>query len=623
MKLLFGFVITLACFSSNVLSQQLTLNSPTLLTLAEHPYWHQLLKYKANGKKVKSEVSSAAFFLAPDGDHNPLSELNANISALFNNETIDNTHPRCQFVERFNWLNSRLNLVPNEDALSQCTAFNQWARVELIESASLVYASGYLGNPASFFGHILLKLNYPQNISGSNQLLDISINFGAAIPPEDNTITYVFKGFFGGYFAAFKEDSFFRHHYNYAEQESRSLWEYKLALDKSQLHSLVRHLWELKNQKFDYYYLNDNCASRMAELVSMITEQNLSDERFPWAQPITAFNKLHELNNQGIRSIDAIEKHPSRFDLFFQQYQTLSDAEREVLVEIDKQKSFASAQYASLKEIEKIQIVNTLLEYYEYQLKLGVLTAKVDKKRVTKERFKLSPGHNRTYTVKEQPPHKGHLPVLGQMGVSINQQSVYSGILRFRPTYYDLLSIETGRLKNSSLAMGDVEFEISEAHGARLKYFDLANILTLSPKNTILESESSLAWKIRFGLESNNECYQCLNPNIELGLGKSSWFGDSLVYGFPELRFKTQSDQLNRISLASRIGLIHEFSDNWKSQLEWHQIIDGFNPRLDYGSKWQVSWNNRFGSSRHQDMRLNVLSNDVNTQLEIRYSMYW
>ncbi|MFL5311435.1 MAG: DUF4105 domain-containing protein, partial [Myxococcales bacterium] len=46
----------------------------------------------------------------------------------------------------------------------------------------------------------------------------------------------------------------------YADYESRDLWEYELSLDQRELAMLVGHLWELGQTWFDYYYVTENCS---------------------------------------------------------------------------------------------------------------------------------------------------------------------------------------------------------------------------------------------------------------------------------------------------------------------------------------------------------------------------
>lgn len=614
--MLYKTLIFFVGLSLSLCSKAITISEQQSNNLSSNPYWHKLLKYKPSGDGFYSEVTTDEFFLSRFGRENPKAELEANIALL----SIPDHPKKCKFVERYHWLRTQLNLPKEKYNLANCSEFQEWARLDKIQSASLVYASGYLGNPASFFGHILLKLNYPTNLVGANSLLDTSINFGAAIPAEDNAFVYVFKGFFGGYFAGFKEDSFFRHHHSYAEQESRALWDYQLDLTQEQLHSLVRHSWELKQQKFDYYYLNDNCASRMAELIDVVANVELTEPAFPWVQPITIFQKAKNPQNKLIKSIS---KFPSHHDQFLNSYQELTSKEKTVVLELDKILDFKTSTYEALSNREKVNVINVLMNYFEYRYKLGDESVKQLKNIALRERFKLPVGTTSTST-KEVAPHLGHFPVLTQISASSSKQFGSSLKFRLRPTYYDLLSIDTGRLANSSLAMGDTLLELTE-QGIRLKRFDFANILSLNPAQTDLESDSGLAWKIRFGLESGqSNCYNCLLGLAELGLGKSTLLNDILAYGMFEVRAQTRTTWINPISTYAKIGALFQPNNVWKSHIEVDHLLTGdANHSENYLSKWNISWNNRFGNSRDWDIRVNLKSNDVENTGEIGLSLYW
>ena len=68
-------------------------------------------------------------------------------------------HAKCRFPARLMWL--REQLADYRDALAdiKCPAFSAWAAIDDVASISLIFASGYLDNPASYYGHLFLKFN--------------------------------------------------------------------------------------------------------------------------------------------------------------------------------------------------------------------------------------------------------------------------------------------------------------------------------------------------------------------------------------------------------------------------------------------------------------------------------
>ena len=83
-----------------------------------------------------------------------------------------------------------------------------------------MYVTGYLQNPASFFGHTLLKFNRGNR---NQSLLDRSLNYGAETN-NDAALPYVIKGLIGKYKAALQEESFFRLSAEYQEFQMSSDW---------------------------------------------------------------------------------------------------------------------------------------------------------------------------------------------------------------------------------------------------------------------------------------------------------------------------------------------------------------------------------------------------------------
>ena len=163
--------------------------------LAYHPTWLRLLHFdldKKQGDTSESDVVSPSFFISPHGNFDPQAELDATLNSFFEARTDQNSdnHSQCHFIARFNWLKSQLDFTKTNLPGVVCNKLNQWLRVENIESLSLILATGYLENPASFYGHPLLKTNDNQYFKSAG-LLDISINYGAIVPENENGLVSI------------------------------------------------------------------------------------------------------------------------------------------------------------------------------------------------------------------------------------------------------------------------------------------------------------------------------------------------------------------------------------------------------------------------------------------------
>ena len=192
--------------------------------LHEHSTWQKLLAYEQqwSGKNVRSAIHSDSFFNAPTGYKDPEAELLATLKAIARlEESNPNLHAQCRFPARYLWLKDQLDFSEKDIPSVNCPEFNEWSMKGKVDSLSIVFATGFLGNPASYYGHTLLKLN--NKSSNNNRLLDVSVNYGAIVPDGEDPITYIVKGLLGGYDAGFSHTEYYFHNHSYGEIELRDL----------------------------------------------------------------------------------------------------------------------------------------------------------------------------------------------------------------------------------------------------------------------------------------------------------------------------------------------------------------------------------------------------------------
>jgi len=130
------------------------------LRLDADPEWLRLIHYKTGFFGTsRSEVTPGEFFLAPTGTMDPEAELVATLAAFLAPVVsgLEDEHALCRFPARRAWLESRLDLTRRGISI-RCPALDDaLGRVDAT-GVSLVYASTYLGNPASAFGHTFLHV---------------------------------------------------------------------------------------------------------------------------------------------------------------------------------------------------------------------------------------------------------------------------------------------------------------------------------------------------------------------------------------------------------------------------------------------------------------------------------
>jgi len=399
----------------------------------------------------KSAVHSKTFFFAERGSTNPVDELNATIRA-FSEPVGDNPdlHAQCLFKGRYTWLLSRLKSKVDAFPLVECALFKKWTKDVAVDSISLLYATGYLGNPASFYGHTLLKFNSAS--ASRSSLLDVSVNYGAIVPPNEGPITYILKGVFGGYDAGFSHIQYYFHTHNYGELELRDIWEYELSLTQPQVDLIMGHLWELLGKKYRYYFFRKNCAYRMAEILELIDGLEIIPRKHPYVYPQTIVTKLTQATLNGRSAVSAVKYYPSRQSRLYHKYEQLNNIEKKVMKDAALDIAvLADDRYQNMDVASKQATLETLGDYFQFSSDLDKASTEVrsNYRQVLSERFKLPAGNVFTSIKGTKPPHEGRRPSFVQLS-GVSNQALNEGLaVTIRPSYYDALDGGSGHVDNS------------------------------------------------------------------------------------------------------------------------------------------------------------------------------
>jgi len=193
-----------------------------------------------------SDADDPRFFLAPNGKTDPQAELAATLRAFFKPNRVggDPQPAQCAFVARYHWLKAELKFDDRRLPPQDCERFQQWFHELNAEAVTLVFASAYLNNPASLFGHTLLRLDR-RGQTDQTRLLAYAINY-AADDSDSNALMYAIDGIAGGFRGRFDIQPYYKLVRAYNDLESRDLWEYQLRLTEPQLRRLLEHIWELR-----------------------------------------------------------------------------------------------------------------------------------------------------------------------------------------------------------------------------------------------------------------------------------------------------------------------------------------------------------------------------------------
>ena len=493
------------------------------LDLHEARRWQRLLHYKGDRG---SEILPGPFFLDDEGHRGPWRELEATLrGALAPVGEDPDAHALCNFPARVAYLELALDWTA--PAL-HCPALDEWQSGGRIRSASLILASGDLSNPASFFGHILLKFNEGEGFDPlSEGLFDRSLNFGAVVPEDENMVL-------------FSHIDFIQHRQDYAENQLRDLWEYQLDLTPEQVRLLVDHAWELREAQTVYYFLTKNCAYEFAELLSLVLDTPLLPDSKIWSAPSDVFEELVNVRQpDGRAAVKDIRRIRSRQNRFRVRYDALTPGEREALdaaVEAGLADDVETAQrvLAALPDRALNRVTETGLYYAAFARRYEAADSPARARIVALNRaflalrLRLPTGQAfADIDTTGRPPHEGHRSALAQVR-GLYHSDLGAGVeLRLRPVHSDFLSLDPGALPFSELALADVAV-LARDDALTLRRADLIRITTLNVSRSRLPYDTAWAWRFRVGAEDRDlACDDCLVGFVEGGIGGSRMTPDA------------------------------------------------------------------------------------------------
>lgn len=480
-----------ADYVDDLISQAIELN------LADHPTWLKLLHF--NPKNGMSDVISSDFFIATDGNSNPQAELVATLESFFYHD--DNT--RCVFPARYYWLNQHLKFENMAEGLGSCSKLKNWSIKNKIKSLSLYFVSGYFGNPASTFGHALLKFN-SENQSSIFQMFDTAVSFGAIVPDHENPIVYIAKGIFGGYDAVFSDKYYFTQDLVYSKTEHRDVWDYELNLSDDQRNLIILHNWEILGKKFQYFFLNKNCAYRLAKLIELVIDEPLSNHARIWYAPIELFQNLESIDRtrrvQGKTPlIKKIVDIPSSRRKLYQEFKKLSPKEFDMTnAIINKGLTKHSEELNLHTQQEQQNILDASLNYLQYKIMSNkpkiVPKLEQSKKNILLARLKrpARPSNKEQLEAKTSPA-KGHKPISSSLGY---HRTKHRHRLQLSISPYDQSVIGLNGLDGGAITVAHTTFHLHHQERPVLYHFKLIDIKKNDTTHLKIGQESHWSWAL-------------------------------------------------------------------------------------------------------------------------------
>ncbi len=548
--------------------------------LAARREWRTLLHYRATGDgAVVSDANDPRFFLAPTGQTDPDAELAATLRAFFNAERVggDPQPAQCAFVARYRWLDSVLQFDDRRLPPQDCDRFEYWLRELNAESATLVFASAYLNNPASLFGHTLLRLDR-RDQTERTRLLAYALHYAA----DDSTsrgLKYVFDGVTGGFKGRFDIQPYHRLVRTYSDLESRDLWEYGLHLDDAQLQRLLEHVWELRGIEFDYYFFKENCAWQLLTLLEVADPSlRLSDEFTLWTLPA---DTIRLLDRQPGRIVDATAR-PALGTTIHRRYQALTAGERRLTRRLRDDPAVASTpEFLQLAPERRALLLDIALDERRYRrarqtgdgaewpadaIAHHLLTAR------NQLAVAATPVASEPFATR---PETGHAS--RRIGVGLGQRDGTAfGEFSARASYHDLLEPDAGYTPDAQIELLSVAVRAYSGERLALDRLTLLDITSLPPINALTPRP---AWRIHTGWEPypRADCRDCVAFNLGGGLGlaaETRWPWRTLWFGLAGVEFD-YGDVFTgdyRMGPAATVGTLLQPMPGWKVLASAHGL---------------------------------------------------
>ncbi|MFZ5906405.1 MAG: DUF4105 domain-containing protein [Nitrospirota bacterium] len=526
--------------------------------------WHILLHYRPTPHGVKSLIDDPKYFLSPEGKENPRAELEATLRAFFEHENTGDSHPKCRFIARYEWLKMKLNIDEAIFSDIMCKDFNEiMNNIVQPKSLVLVFPTFFLNNPASMFGHTLLRIDSTYQ----SKLLAHAANYGAYV--DDSGILYPFKGIFGLYKGFYKVTPYYNKVKEYNDIEQRDMWEYYLKFSEEEVKRVFTHLWELRDIYSYYYFFDENCSYNLLFLLEAARPSlKLTENAGLWVIPV---DTLRIVKESGI-----VEKILFRPALVTRIRYLASQLDREyqkkALKIVEGETVPAQIIYDdNISTIKKVSIFDLAIETIQY---------KFNKQNLTKDEYlkiflpvlmarSSLPALETDLEVPRPPaPEKGHFSSRFSAGLGMRGDRPFFE-LRYRPAYHSLIDPDSGYVEGSQIVFVDTVIRMYSQNNLKLFAVDLLDIISLSPRDTFFKPFS---WKFKTGL-TNKICRdknEHLIYYLDTGLGityKNESLG--LYYLLTEISLNLGRRLKDNYALGIGIGIgtIRTITNFWKINL--------------------------------------------------------
>lgn len=577
--------------------------------LAAERQWRLLLHVRAGWLSggQRSFISRGDFFISSAGWQAPDQELVATLRAFFEPAESGDEHALCRYPARASWLKNKLAGQQFQWPEPDCDSFKSWSGEIGAESATLIFPSTYLNNPASAFGHTLIRLDSPEHDERTRPLA-YAANFAAHTRGE-NAIVYALKGLFGGYSGYFSVTPYYKKIIQYGDIESRDIWEYQLNLTPAEVRLMVAHLWELRQAAFSYYYFDENCSYYLLKLLEVVRPELTFDGAFP----------LHVIPVDTIR---AAYKYPELFGAITFRPSTSSKLKARIAQSTPEEQELAAAVVsnrvldpdvlASLEPESQAAVLDLASDYLDY---IEARSTRAEKSidlqmALLRRRSTLTASSRIDVPVPGVRPDEGHASARFAVGGGSQYGRAFYE-LAVRPAYHDLIDPVAGFEPGAAIELFGVTTRQYRGDVFRLEGFDLLNIASQLPRSAFFRS---MSWGLHSGWyrKQFDDRQQRMVFGTDLALGYSvEPLPATTVYllGVVPAEVSTRLDKGYALGGGGRAGIYNHLIDGVSARIEGEsrrymlgKEHTSHRLRFDLGVALGDSYSVRFGVGRNWEL---------------------
>jgi Domain of unknown function (DUF4105) len=575
------------------------------LKLAERPEWLKLVHYVPTvaGRGVHSLVDSPQWFNAPDGKANPQAELEATLASFYSEaeETPRQQNPQCLFIARRQWLDGELHFDRSRMPQRDCPRYREWREALNAERLTLVFASAYLNNPSSMYGHTLLRVD-ARDQNERTRLLAYTINF-AADTNETNGLTFAVKGLLGGYAGTFSVLPYYLKVREYTDLENRDLWEYELALAPEEVDRVLSHAWELLSAYFQYFFFDENCSYHLLGLLQVARpELELTPPFRWWALPSDTVRVVTSTPGLVARSV----YRPANATIIAGRLKNLTPEERSIAKDLSTGKATSLASARALAPERDAAVLETAFDYAGYRRATGKRDV-ADPARLAREllvaRSEVPAPSQAPQLEPPTPPDQGHRTSRLALGAGRREGRAFQE-LQWRPVYHDIMDPEPGYVRGAQIEFFDTAIRHFEDGATRLERLTPVDIVSLAPRDEFFQPRS---WRIGGGWERMflRDGREPLVGHVDGGAG-ATWGNDrALLYAMGEAAFRLHHELEHGygVGAGARAGALVDLTP----RLRIHAYASG----LDYfagehDTPRAATLQARYGLGRDSALRANL-----------------